>query len=64
LDQLFIGMSWWGYGLMFGILFSGYMMLRTSIEEKRAEQDLIEKQGSIYIEKIREEQNKKKSDTA
>jgi hypothetical protein len=54
-EQLLVGMPWWGYALLFGILFSGYMTLRISIEERRVDHEWIEKEGNVYIERMNKE---------
>jgi uncharacterized protein (UPF0128 family) len=60
MEQLLVGMPWWGYMLMFGILFSGYMVLRTSIEERRMDEQWIEQQGEVYIKRMEQEKEERK----
>jgi hypothetical protein len=55
MEQMLIGMPWWGYTLLFAILFSGYMVLRTTIEERRMDEQWIEQQGDVYIQRMQKE---------
>ncbi|OZM58731.1 SigE-dependent sporulation protein [Lottiidibacillus patelloidae] len=56
---MLIGMPWWGYMLLFGILFSGYMVLRTSIEERRMDEQWIEQQGEVYMKRMEQEKEER-----
>jgi hypothetical protein len=64
MEQMLIGMPWWGYILLFGILFSGYMVLRTTIEERRMDENWIEQQGDVYIQRMNKEKEKRSNENS
>lgn len=43
---------WWMYGLIIGILFSGYMWVKTMKEENEADQEWIEQEGNVYMARL------------
>lgn len=57
-------LPWWIYLVIVFILFSGYMSLRAMRAEKRLEQQYIEQQGEIYMERIRQERMKRQRSSA
>lgn len=57
-------LPWWIYFVIVFILFSGYMSLRAMRAEKRLEQQYIEQQGEIYMERIRQERMKRQRSSA
>ncbi|GAC90248.1 hypothetical protein KN10_0684 [Anoxybacillus flavithermus NBRC 109594] len=40
--------------LLAGIIISGYMAIRTAREEKKIDEKLLEKEGEVYMERIRQ----------
>ncbi|KFZ42708.1 sporulation protein [Anoxybacillus flavithermus] len=40
--------------LLAGIVISGYMAIRTAREEKKIDEKLLEKEGEVYMERIRQ----------
>lgn len=54
------GLPWWIYVLIFFIFFSAYMSYRAMRAEQELEQQYIEKEGEIYIQRIRKEREKRK----
>ncbi|MDV2686267.1 sporulation YhaL family protein [Alkalihalophilus lindianensis] len=46
---------WWVYFVIAGILLSGYLSVKYSKEEREFEQEWIEKEGNVYMERLAEE---------
>ncbi|KHF28637.1 Sporulation protein YhaL [Anoxybacillus sp. BCO1] len=40
--------------LLAGIIISGYMAIRTAREERKIDEKLLEKEGEVYMERIRQ----------
>lgn len=53
-------MPWWVYLVVAGIVFSAYMTIRTSREGYERERREAEENGRIYMERIKEEKEKRK----
>ncbi len=53
-------MPWWIYLCIIGILISGYMAFKTSRQDKMIDEDFIEKEGQVYLDRIEQERQKKK----
>jgi hypothetical protein len=49
----------WMYFVIAGIMISAYMVIRTGREEKRIEDEVIEKEGEIYMKRLEEEREEK-----
>lgn len=61
---MIVGVPWWVFMLIGFIFFSGYMAFRAMRAEHELEQQYIEKEGKIYIDRMEEErQNRKKAQT-
>ncbi|WP_028402506.1 sporulation YhaL family protein [Ectobacillus panaciterrae] len=52
-------LPWWVYLVIAGIVVSGYMVLYTSKKEEEIDQEFIEREGEIYMERLRAEQNRR-----
>ncbi|MFS0786147.1 sporulation YhaL family protein [Shouchella sp. 1P09AA] len=52
--ELIVASPWWTYLLMLGILFSGYQWIRTMREDKVMDDEWIEQEGNVYMERIQE----------
>ncbi|ARK29163.1 sporulation YhaL family protein [Halalkalibacter krulwichiae] len=50
---------WWVYFVVAGIIFSGYLSVKYALEDKRTEQEWIESEGQVYMERIAEEREKR-----
>jgi len=50
---------WWVYLVIVFIIFSGYMSFRAMRAEKILEQQYIEREGQVYMERIRQEKMRK-----
>jgi hypothetical protein len=45
----------WAYFVAGGILVSAYMAVRTGIEDRKVEQESIELEGRVYMERLEKE---------
>jgi hypothetical protein len=54
-----LGVPWWVLGVIILIFFSGYMAFRAMIAEKRLEQQYAEREGKIYIERMKKEKEQR-----
>ncbi|WP_379970092.1 sporulation YhaL family protein [Ectobacillus sp. sgz5001026] len=52
-------MPLWVYVVIIGIVISGFMTLYTSKKEENLDREFIEREGEIYIERMRAEQEKR-----
>jgi hypothetical protein len=50
-----LSVPWWIYLVLIGIVVSGYMTVRTAKKEREIDEAFIEKEGEVYMERIREE---------
>lgn len=53
---------WWVYVMIGFIFFSGYMAFRAMKAEHELEQQYIEKEGEIYIERIKQARKQKEAE--
>ncbi|MGG3018136.1 sporulation YhaL family protein [Geobacillus stearothermophilus] len=53
-------LPWWIYLVVAGIIFSGYMTVKTAAREREIDEVFIEKEGEIYMERIRQERERRK----
>jgi flagellar basal body-associated protein FliL len=51
----------WVYFVAAGIVVSAYMAVTTGREEKKVEQDSIEREGEIYMKRLEREKEDRKS---
>lgn len=56
---MLFNIPWWIYLVIVFIIFSGYMSFRAMRAEKMLEQQYIEREGQIYMERIRQERMRK-----
>lgn len=49
----------WIYFVVMGIILSAYMVIRTGKEEKRVEDEIIEREGEIYMKRLEQEREEK-----
>jgi hypothetical protein len=47
------------YAVVIGIFISGFMVVYTSRQEKEIDQEFIEKEGEIYLQRIKEEREQR-----
>ncbi|WP_449539308.1 sporulation YhaL family protein [Ferdinandcohnia sp. Marseille-Q9671] len=50
---------WFVYVALFGVLLSAYMVIRTTREERQTENSYIEQEGNVYIERMKNEKEKR-----
>ncbi|MDY0406250.1 sporulation YhaL family protein [Virgibacillus sp. 179-BFC.A HS] len=56
---MILGMPWWIFFIVLLIFLSGYMAFRAMRAEKQLEQQFIEREGNIYIQRMEEEKQRK-----
>jgi len=49
----------WMYAVVIGIFISGFMVIFTSRQEKEIDQEFIEKEGEIYLQRMKEERERR-----
>lgn len=49
----------WIYFIVVGIIISAYMVIKTGKEERRLEEEMIEKEGEVYMKRLEKERQKK-----
>ena len=52
-------LPWWVYVVIIGIIVSGYMVLYTSKKEQDIDQEFIEREGNMYMQRIKEERERR-----
>ena len=53
-------LPWWVYFVLAGILFSGYKAFQGMLEDYRIDQEHIEQEGQVFLDRIEEERRKRK----
>ncbi len=56
---IMFSLPWWIYLVVAGIIFSGYMTVRTAAKEREIDEAFVEKEGEIYMERIRKERERR-----
>ncbi|MDY0396011.1 sporulation YhaL family protein [Virgibacillus halophilus] len=59
---MILGMPWWIFLIVLLIFLSGYMAFRAMRAEKQLEQQFIEKEGNIYLQRMEDERQRKAED--
>ncbi|GAF12264.1 hypothetical protein JCM19046_3232 [Bacillus sp. JCM 19046] len=54
IGAIVLASPWWIYLLIAGIGFSGYMWVKTMRDENEVDQEWIEQEGNVYMERIEE----------
>lgn len=57
---MILNIPWWVIVIILFICFSGYMAFRARQAERRIEQKFIEREGEIYMERIRQERERRR----
>lgn len=60
---LLISIPWWIIVVLVFICFSGYMSYRAANAERRLEQHFIEREGEVYMERMKVEKAKRSHST-
>jgi hypothetical protein len=55
-----LDIPFWIYFIVIGIIISAYMVVRTGKEERRFEEEMIEREGEIYMERLEKERSDKR----
>lgn len=53
-------LPWWIYLVTAGIAFSGFMTIKTKKQEDVIDQQFIEKEGEIYMQRLEQEREKRR----
>lgn len=56
---MIIGMPWWVFMMILFIFLSGYMAYRAMRAERRLEQQFIEREGRVFIDRMEKERETK-----
>ncbi|WP_338470525.1 sporulation YhaL family protein [Niallia sp. XMNu-256] len=51
----------WMYLVVMGIVFSAFMVYKTGKEEKQIEDEIIEREGEVYMKRLEQEREEKQS---
>jgi Sporulation protein YhaL len=54
-----LSLPFWMYIVILGIFISGFMVLYTSKQERDIDEAFIEKEGEIYLQRIKEERERR-----
>ncbi|GAF65722.1 hypothetical protein BTS2_2621 [Bacillus sp. TS-2] len=57
--SVLLASPWWIYLVIAGIIFSGYMSMKYMLEDHEVENEYIEKEGSVFIERMEAEREKR-----
>jgi len=57
--MMIFNMPWWVFLLILFIFFSGYMSFRAMRAEQALEQQFIEKEGQVYMERLKNEKRRR-----
>ncbi|WP_188455216.1 sporulation YhaL family protein [Virgibacillus oceani] len=58
---MIVGVPWWVFMMILFIFLSGYMAYRAIRAERKLEQQFIEREGNIFMERIEEERKHKET---
>jgi hypothetical protein len=56
-----LGIPWWVYLVIAGILFSGYKAFSLSKQDKEIDDEWNEEQGNIFIRRMRDEKERRRN---
>lgn len=59
IGSFLLSSPWWVYFVLIGIVLSGYLTVKYSVEDKRFEQEWIESEGNIYIRRMEQEKERR-----
>lgn len=59
--RMIFGVPWWVFLLIVFIFISGYMAFRAMRAERILEQQFIEREGEVYMNRMAEERERRKS---
>ncbi|TLS38333.1 SigE-dependent sporulation protein [Pseudalkalibacillus caeni] len=50
---------WWIYFVLAGIVYSGYKVATLTIEDRKVDQNFIEEEGKVFIERMEDEKKRR-----
>ncbi|MCM3004747.1 sporulation YhaL family protein [Priestia koreensis] len=53
-------LPFWIYLVVAGIFFSGFMAIKTAQQDREVEDEFIEKEGEVYMERLEQERERRK----
>ncbi|MBP3951458.1 sporulation YhaL family protein [Bacillus suaedae] len=59
LGSLLISSPWWVYFVLAGIVASGYLAVKYTLEDHESEQEWIEQEGNVYMERLEKERQQR-----
>ncbi|WP_345739410.1 sporulation YhaL family protein [Virgibacillus salarius] len=57
--MMILGVPWWVFVMIIFIFLSGFMAFRAMHAEKKLEYQFIEKEGKVYMDRLRAERERK-----
>ncbi|WP_428909392.1 sporulation YhaL family protein [Niallia sp. Krafla_26] len=51
----------WMYLVVMGIVFSAFMVYKTGKEERQMEDEIIEREGEVYMQRLEQEREEKRT---
>lgn len=61
---MILNIPWWIFLMILFICFSGYMSFRAMRAERRLEQQFIEREGEIYMERMKQERARREQSSS
>jgi len=61
---MILGTPWWVFMLILFIFLSGIMAFRAMRAEQKLEQEFIEKEGQVYMERLKAEREERRQQPA
>ncbi|MFA1819079.1 sporulation YhaL family protein [Virgibacillus oceani] len=61
---MILGIPWWIFMLILFIFLSGFMAFRAMRAEQKLEQEFIEKEGQIYMDRLEAERRERGQQTS
>lgn len=59
LGAFILASPWWVYGVVAGIIVSGYLAVKYTLEDQQHEQEWIETEGNVYMERLEKERQRR-----
>jgi len=53
--------TFWMYFVVTGIIISAFMVFKTGREERRIEEEIIEREGEVFMKRLEQEREEKKT---
>ena len=62
IEVISMDIPFWMYFVVMGIMISGYMVVKTGKDEKKIEDEIIEREGEVYMKRLEQEREEKKTE--